>query len=216
MEKDTDQLAKIIWDFMTLNQPLKKVDCILLLTSYELNSAHYAADLFKKGYAPFILITGGKGAGVRALNMGDTNEALLLTDLMISDGVSKDNILIESKARNTGENIKFSKKLLKLKNKNVKSMIVIQVPYSEKRNWAAFKKQWPEVDTIFSYSNYSFEDYVSGDLSKEKVINFMLSDLQKLWKYSELGYQVEVKIPHDVMDAYNKLVDMGYDKFLIK
>jgi hypothetical protein len=56
---EVDNLAKIIWDYMVLNQKLEKADAILALGSFDLRVADKSAELYKENYAPYIICSGG-------------------------------------------------------------------------------------------------------------------------------------------------------------
>jgi hypothetical protein len=44
----------------------------------------------------------------------------------------------------------------------------------------------------------------------------MVGDLQRIKFYPALGFQIEQEIPDEVWQAYEKLVELGYDQHLIK
>ena len=56
-----DLLAKKIWDYHHLHQPLVKSDCLLVLGSHDHRVAEYAAKLFLEGWSPLFIISGGLG-----------------------------------------------------------------------------------------------------------------------------------------------------------
>ncbi len=86
----------------------------------------------------------------------------------------------------------------------------------ERRTYATFKKVWPEKDFTVTSQPISFEDYPSGVLSKDMVINVMVGDLQRIKLYPDRGYQIYQEIPEEVWAAYEKLVEAGYTKHLVK
>ena len=47
-------------------------------------------------------------------------------------------------------------------------------------------------------------------------IKKLAGDLQRLKIYPQKGFQIAQKIPDDVWHAYQKLVKLGYNKYLIK
>ncbi len=52
--------------------------------------------------------------------------------------------------------------------------------------------------------------------SLDDIINVMLGDLQRIKLYPAKGFQIEQHIPDEVWSAFEKLVQMGFDKHLIK
>lgn len=214
MENEIDKLAKIIWDYHHVNHQVKKVGCILVLGSHDLRVADRGTDLFLKGYAPFIVFSGGFGTLTR--HLFSRSEADLFAEIAIKRGVPENQILIENKSTNTGENFKFTEKLLKTSGLDFNSFIVVQKPYMERRTYATVKKLWPEKEIIITSPQIAYEDYSNADISKENVINIMVGDLQRIKMYPKRGFQIYQEIPDYVWSAFQKLVTLGYTKRLIK
>lgn len=214
MDQEIDKLAKKIWDYMLLNQQLKKADLIVVFGSHDLRVAAYAADLYLKGLAPLILFTGGFGGITK--HVWNKAEAEKFAEVAIEKGVNPEHILRETESRNTGENVIFTQKLLEDKGIKPRKVIFVQKPYMERRLWANLKKRWNDIEIIVTSPDISYEDYPNEDISKEEMINVMVGDLQRIKEYPKLGFQVPQDIPDDVWQAYEKLVELGFDKRLIK
>lgn len=211
---EINTLSKIIWDYHHLNHQLKKADCIFVLGSHDTRVAEYAADLFLQGYAPYIIFSGGLGnltAGIF-----EKSEAEIFADIAKKNGVPEEQIIIEGKSTNTGENVQFTRQLLKDKGLDFNSFILVQKPYMERRTYATFKKVWPEKEFIVTSPQVSFEAYPNDEIPKEKVINIMVGDLQRIKLYPEKGFQIPQEMPQKVWEAYEKLVDAGFTQHLIK
>ena len=212
-----DNLAKIIWDYHLMHHDLIKADCILALGSRDTRVAERAADLYLTGWAPYILFSGG---------FGDTTkisftkpEAEVFADVAVKKGVPLEKIIIENKSSNTGENIIFSKNLVEKEGYNFNSFILVQKPYMERRTYVTFKKQWPGKDCAVTSPQMTYEDYVndpSSPIDKEKTINGLVGDLQRIKTYPQKGYSIEQEIPDSVWEAYEELIKLGYDKRLAK
>jgi len=209
-----DELAQIIWDYHHLNHKLEKADCLFVLGSHDTRVAEYAADLFLRGYAPFIIFSGGLGNLTK--DIFQKPEADIFADIAIKRGVPSEKILIENKSTNTGENVEFTKKLLDEKGLKFNTFILVQKPYMERRTFATFKKVWPEKNFIVTSPPISFKDYSNEEISKDKVINIMVGDLQRIKIYPERGFQIFQEIPPNVWSVYEKLVELGYTKHLVK
>lgn len=211
---EVDTLAKIIWDYHHLNHKLEKADCIFVLGSHDTRVAEYAADLFLKGYAPYIIFSGGFGNLTK--DTFSKPEADIFAEIAVKRGVPPENILIENKSSNTGENVEFTKKLLDEKGLKFDNFILVQKPYMERRTFATFKKVWPEKNFIVTSPPIPFENYPNEGISKDKVINIMVSDLQRIKIYPGRGFQIFQEISPNVWSAYEKLVELGYTKHLVK
>lgn len=211
---EIDILAKIIWDYHHVNHQLKKADCLFVLGSHDIRVAEYAADLFLQGYAQYIIFSGGLGN--LTVDIFKKPEAEIFSDIAFAKGVPKDKIIIENKSTNTGENVQFTKEILKQKGLDFNSFILVQKPYMERRTYATFKKMWPEKEFTVTSPQIDFANYPNGEISEERVINIMVGDLQRIKVYPERGFQIFQEIPRNVWRAYEKLVDAGFTTHLVK
>jgi uncharacterized SAM-binding protein YcdF (DUF218 family) len=206
-------LAKKIWAYHHVNHTLVKSDCILALGSHDTRVADRASALYFEGWAPLLIFAGGLGRLTEG--MWTETEADLFARIAIEKGVPKEAILIENRSTNTGENIQLVRQLLVAKNLDPQSFIVVQKPYMERRSYATFEKNWPGKRFVVTSPQISFEDYPTADIPLEQVINIMVGDLQRIRIYPEKGFQTYQEIPDDVWQAYERLVQLGFDKQLI-
>ena len=211
---NTLHLAKKLWDYHHLNHELEKADCILALGSHDLRVAQRAAELFLQGWAPFIIFSGGLGNLTKGF--WTRPEADLFAEVAVKMGVPANNILIENKSTNTGENILFTQQLLAEKNLIPDSFIVVQKPYMERRSFATFKKHWPDKKLMVTSPQLSFEEYPTPEITMDLVINIMVGDLQRIKFYPGKGFQVHQEIPADIWEAFEKLVLEGFSRHLMK
>ncbi|MDB5230121.1 MAG: YdcF family protein [Chitinophagaceae bacterium] len=207
-------LARSLWDYHHMNHALKKSAAILVLGSHDTRVAERGAELFLEGWAPLLILSGGLGR----LTSGEwtETEADRFAKIALEKGVPSKNILIENKSTNTGENIIFTRALLKEKQLDPENFIVVQKPYMERRSYATFKKQWPSKEFIVTSPQIAFEQYPTDEIPMEKVIQIMTGDLQRIRLYGEKGFQVPQEVPGNVWSAFEKLVAMGFDEQLIK
>jgi len=207
-------LAKRLWDYHHMDHALEKADCILVLGSHDTRVAKRAAELYLEGWAPMIIFSGGLGNFTK--DMWTETEADLFAGIAKKMGVPEENILIENKSTNTGENIRFTQQLLARKNFDMKTFIIVQKPYMERRSYATFKKHWPDKKLIVTSPQISFDGYPTEEIPMDRVINIMVGDLQRIKFYPEKGFQIFQEIPPDVWNAYEQLVEKGFDKHLMK
>lgn len=207
-------LAQQLWNYHHMQHQLEKADCILALGSHDLRVADRAAELYLQGWAPLVIMSGGLGNLTQ--NMWTESEADQFTAIAIQKGVPEKAILVENKSTNTGENILFTQQLLQQKGIYPQKFIVVQKPYMERRSYATFKKHWPDKDLIVTSPQFNFTDYPNDEIPLERVINIMVGDLQRIKEYPAKGFQVYQEIPGEVWYAYEKLVDLGFNKHLIK
>ena len=163
------------------------------------------------------IFSGGLGGITRQL--WTEPEAERFAAIARAAGVPADRILVENRSTNTGENVAFTRALLAERGMNPRSFILVQKPYMERRTFATFRKVWPEMAAIVTSPRVSFEEYLArysnAALSERDVIGIMVGDLQRIREYPARGFQVEQDIPDDVWDAFQRLVELGYDSHLI-
>lgn len=215
MKDRTDELAKVIWNYMLMHQKLEKADLIICFGSHDLRSAQWAAKLYLDGYAPKILFS-GKQEGETSQQ---ESEALQYRAKAMELGVPDSAILVEDQSTNTGENIQFASNFLLERNIHPAKVIVVHKPYMERRTYATLKAQWsqPQPEFIMSSLPIAYEEYISDpNYSKDYILNIMVGDLQRIKEYPALGYQIGQEVPDVVWEAFNGLVGLGYNERLIK
>jgi len=205
--------AEILWNYLKLNQPLEKCDCIIALGSHDLRVAEYAAQLTKEGWAPLLICSGGLGRLTH--DLWQEAEALKFARISKQMGVAPEHILIEDQSSNTSENILFSKSLLAEKGIPARSALLVHKPYMERRSLATALKVWPEMKFRVSSPPISFKDYPTKNIPLDFMVHIMVGDFQRILVYPQQGFQVSQDIPEEVMQAYRLLVDKGYIKFLL-
>jgi uncharacterized SAM-binding protein YcdF (DUF218 family) len=217
MDAQIEALAERIWNYHLMNHEIAKADAILVLCSHDERVAERGAQLFLEGWAPLLIFSGGQGAITKTL--WNEPEAERFARLAERLNVPRESILVEPNSTNTGENIKFTKRLLAERGLNPQKFILVQKPYMERRSYATFRKLWPEKELIVTSPQVSFRDYLSdyanGALSTADVVSIIVGDLQRIKLYPARGYQIPQEIPEEVWGAYEGLVRAGYDKYLI-
>jgi uncharacterized SAM-binding protein YcdF (DUF218 family) len=209
-----DQLAQTIWDYHHLHHTLKPSDLILALGSNDVRVAEYAADLYLQGFAPLLMFSGNVGALTK--EQFTKPEAEVFADIARNKGVPDEMILSEPESTNTGENIAFSRRVLAARGLAPSRIILVQKPYMERRAFATFRQRWPEKEVLVTSPPIPFFEYFNELLPRDKVINIMVGDLQRIKFYPSLGFQIAQEIPDAVWEAYEQLVALGYDKHLMK
>jgi uncharacterized SAM-binding protein YcdF (DUF218 family) len=210
-------LAEKLWTYHQLNHQLSPADVILVLCSHDKAVATRGGDLFLEGWAPLLIFSGGLGSITK--HLWDEPEANQFAEIAVRMGVPREQILIENRSTNTGENVLFTKQLLIDNGIDPRTFIVVQKPYMERRSYATFRRLWPEKHLLVTSPKVSLDDYLAKysneTLSKEDVISIMVGDLQRLRLYPDRGFQIHQDIPDDVWHAYEELVQAGFNRHLI-
>lgn len=216
-EKRIDELAEIIWNYHLLHHILEKADSIFVLGSHDPNAAEFGIDLFFEKWAEYLIFSGGVVHPKEILkNSTPKTEAEAFYDIAVKRGVPTEKIIVENKAKNTGENFQFTGDLLKSLNLNFQKFIVVQKPYMERRTFATGMIHWRDKSLIITSPKTTYKEYLKSGISKDRFINTMVGDLQRIKVYPEQGFQIYQDIPTNVWKAYEELVSLGFDKRLVK
>jgi uncharacterized SAM-binding protein YcdF (DUF218 family) len=217
MRREIREPALKLWHYHQMNQRLERADAILVLCSYDTSVAERGARLYLEGWSPLLIFSGGLGAITK--NLWSEPEAELFASVARRMGVPAERILVESRSTNTGENVRFTRRLLAERGLDPASFILVQKPYMERRAFATFKRYWPEKRAVVTSPQFAFDEYLknhsNGALSEDEIVGIMVGDLQRIRLYPEKGFQIPQEIPGDVWAAYEELVRAGYDTHLI-
>lgn len=210
--------AQILWDYLSLRQSPAPADCIIGFGCYNEDIPRRAAQLYRDGYAPWVLFTGALGRNTRY--MWTESEASRFARIAMKEGVPESAILIEDRATNTAENIHFSRQLLAERGIRAGRILGVHKPYMERRIWAAWQVYWPEMPFSVTSFRQTMEEYMSAaearGRSRADTVHMLAGDFQRISVYAELGYQIPQKIPPEVQQAFEELVAMGYTKQLVR
>lgn len=205
--------ARCLWDHHLMHHTPRPCSVIVGLGSHDLGVADAAAGLYLRGLAPVIVFTGSTSPTTR--ERMPRGEAVHYRERAIELGVPESAVLIEPKARNTGENIRFSRAVLESAGVEADSVLLVSKPYEERRAYATARKLWPEVDIVSASSPMTFEEYVDSIGDDRMVIDMLVGALQRLLVYPARGFMIEQPAPDRVVAAYERLVGAGFTGRLI-
>ena len=198
-----------------MHMPLNRgADAIFCLGSLDIRVAERAAQLFLDGYGKHLIFSGGAGKLTR--DRFTKPEADIFADVALQMGVPADKIIIEPRSTNTGENVRFTRELLLQEGLQLRSFILVQKPYMERRTFATFSKQWPDPNTEFTVTspNLEWDEYPNADNPRDIVINIAVGDLIRIKEYPARGFQIPQHIPDAVWQAGRRLIRAGYNSHL--
>jgi uncharacterized SAM-binding protein YcdF (DUF218 family) len=152
---------------LTVESGPVKADVLVILGGGMTERSGRAAELFKQGEAPKVLVSG----------FGDdvSNEHTLERD-----GVPTAAIILEPKSRTTRENAEFSIPLLRAL--GAKRVIIVTSWYHSRRSLACFEHYAPDIQF---YSRPSYFGYSRADSNRKYINGYVKSEYVKL-----LGYWV--------------------------
>lgn len=206
--------ARLLYDFLSGHEPKDAhADILLIPGSHDLRVADHAARLFLSGRADFLVCSGGFGKITEGTF--DQPEGWLFAARCRDLGVPPERIIVEDRAANTGQNFTFSRAVLAGRGIHPASGLIVCKPYMARRALATAEKQWPRVLWMVDPAPIPFEQYAGPDTPFDQLVELMVGDLQRLWVYADRGFQVPVPVPEAVLMAYARLVQAGYDRFVI-
>jgi len=130
----------------------------------------YAAQLFKEGKAPLILLSGGE---ITWMNDGSTTPAEDMAEILISMDIPQDALIVEDRSRNTYENALYAKELLD--ERGISKILLVTSAMHMPRSVSLFEAQGFEVTPLpVDYSvveDTSSED--QNDVLVTKILNII-------------------------------------------
>ncbi|MEU1693256.1 YdcF family protein [Streptomyces hirsutus] len=205
--------AQQLWDFQQMGHEPRPCSVAIGLGSHDLGVADTTAELYHRGMAPVIVFTGATSRTTR--ERMPRGEAEHYQERAIELGVPASAIIVEPDARNTGENLRFSRALLEARGIPVSSALLVSKPYEERRAYATACKVWPEVEWVSASTPMSFNEYVDSLQDVHLVVDMLVGAQQRLEVYPRQGFMIEQQIPDDVAVAYERLKAEGFTSRLV-
>ncbi len=143
------------------------------------------------------------------------SEAEMYADILTTRGVPETCILIEPRATNTSENLRFSRQLIEDNGLRPDNIVLAVKPFMQRRTWATMAVVWPEMPATLASPEMTLDEYFTDELTPEKIINIMLGDLQRIWIYGRRGWSAPQLITDEVRVAFEHLKAEGFTQHLI-
>ena len=205
--------ARLIWDFHQMPHEARPCSAAIALGSLDLGVAATTAQLYHAGLFPVVVFTGDSSAATK--DRFPRGEAVHYRVHALSLGMPDEAILLEPKATNTGQNIGFSREVLENAGIEVTSLLLISMPYMQRRAYATCRKQWPAVEPVCISQPLSFDEYVNTHDDERQLIDMLMGDMERVIEYPKRGFAIEQPVPEGVLDAFNRLRARGYDSWLL-
>lgn len=216
IKEEVKKQLKILWNYMILNMDIPKCDLILGCGCHDLDIPVRAAELFKKGYGETILFSGGLGK----LTDGTfkKTEAEIYREIAIKSGVPKEQIYIENHSTNTGDNFRFSKKIIDEFNIKSQKIIIVHNSLSERRTYLTAKEILNQKHLYITSPQISFDSFITKIEKEERnvddIISVMVGDIQRIIIYPSFGWSMKQELPKEVIKAYEILKEKGFTKYI--
>ncbi|MFD3718368.1 YdcF family protein [Streptomyces sp. NPDC058674] len=205
--------AEQLWDFQQMHHEPRPCSVAIGLGSHDLGVAEVTVALYQRGMAPLIVFTGATSRTTR--ERMPRGEAEHYRARALELGVPDSAILVESQARNTGENIRFSRSLLAGKGVPVESVLLVSKPYEERRAFATARKLWPEVEIVSASAPMTLAEYVDSIQDPRLVLDMLVGAQHRLLIYPQQGFLIDQDVPPPVSAAYERLCGDGFTSRLL-
>ncbi|MYD69498.1 MAG: YdcF family protein [Acidobacteria bacterium] len=191
------QRANPLWEFLAVADPPAPADVIFVFGSQAFAVPARAAELFRAGYAPVVLVTGHYGRMTR--NRFPAPEALVFRDRLMRDGVPAGAVVTEPLATNTLENVRFGLAALDRAGVDVRRALLVAKPFVMRRCTATFDRQAPDVDVRCCPPTTSLD--ASIDREPGRFAARLVAELDRLDRYGAAGDITPQAIPAEVRAA---------------
>jgi uncharacterized SAM-binding protein YcdF (DUF218 family) len=186
------RIIKELTDFVFVEDNIEKADIIFVPGGSHPELGEYAASLWKQGYAPLVMPSGGvsiktgKFNGVKAkqeiYNKYYTTDCEFLSDVLIMNGVSKSAIIGENQSSFTKDNAYFSRKVLDGKGIIIEKAIICCKNFHARRALMCYQFAFPEVEfRVYPTPYYEQDIDITKDnwYQTEAGIKRVLGELQR-------------------------------------
>lgn len=208
--------ANILWEFMSQQDALGTPKTIFVFGSTDLIVAAFAASLYFHLKPTAIVCSGGIAHQGDLLSTNwAVSEARMMADVLKAFDVPENIIHLDEKATNTGENFNFSVTLAGQKELNLSNVLVVHKPYMTLRTRLTGRAQCSELEFRIAGPRFSFDHYAKMFMPRDRLLNIMVGDFQRIVEYQKNGFSAPCVIPADVNDAFQTLVEAGYVKHLL-
>lgn len=201
--------ALLLWDYLRLGTPARPAECMLVLGGHDIGVASRAAELYKQGTAPLIVVSGGS----RAVPDGSDSltEADAIADVLLRCGVPKQAIALERLASNTSENFWLSAELLRDLGLDPATFLVVTKPYRERRTIATSRRRWQHKTVAVTSQQATFDEYLAGDIPAHRILSHLAGEALRLEAYAATGLiDPDEPVPAAVLDAAHDLQTAGF------
>ncbi|MER5690064.1 YdcF family protein [Streptomyces sp. NPDC002205] len=205
--------AQRLWEFQQMDHEPRPCSVGIGLGSHDLGVADVTANLYRRGMFPLIVFTGATSRTTR--DRMPRGEAEHYRERALGLGVPASAILVEPKARNTGENIDFARGLLAERGIDVSSVLLVSKPYEERRAYATARRLWPEVEIVSASAPMTLSEYADSIGDPRLVLDMLVGAQQRLLIYPEQGFMIRQEVPDSVAAAYEHLCSEGFTSRLV-
>ena len=199
---DFERIVGPLWDYLAVADAPASADVIFVFGSQALSVPVRAAELYRAGHAPVVLVTGRYGRMTR--DVFAQPEALVFRDRLLRDGVPPAAIVAESEAGNTLQNVRYGMAALGRKRITVDSALLVAKPFVMRRCAATFARQAPDVRVRCCPPRTDL--LRSIDREPASFAARLVAELDRLDRYAAAGHIAFQTIPAAVRASARRIV----------
>lgn len=140
--------------------------------------AEKAVELYKKGLAPRIILS---GRGPFYGDISKPTEAERYAEIILKAGIPDKALIIEKDSITIPDNVRRTLNIMDLKQMPYNSFIIVNSPYAQRRGWCVWKKRTSESITIYRVNSDTNEKFAAGTWYKnEEGLRVVLGEFIKL------------------------------------
>lgn len=151
-----DRIITDISNYIFVSDAPEKADAIFLPGGSHPEQPEYAAELYCKGYAKWLIPSGGvsvkrdKWPGVRSkagiYNGNYRSDCEFFTDVLIKNGVPADTIIGENRSGHTRDNAFLSRKIVDEKGIEIRTALIVCRAFHARRCLMLYQMAFPDIE----------------------------------------------------------------------
>ncbi|MGK2860253.1 MAG: YdcF family protein [Thermoanaerobaculia bacterium] len=182
-DHDYAEVLRPLWSYLGGFDAPEPSDVIFVFGGLDLAVPRRAAELYTQGIAPVALISGAAGPLTR--KVFSSTEAETFRDEMVKHGTPRNVIVLETRATNTLENVRFGMAALAEQKISVQCAALVGKTFLMRRCRATFAKQYPDVRVSCCPPSISVLEAVDRD--RGEFAARLLAELRRLDDYGAKG-----------------------------
>lgn len=162
LERDVYEAGACLYEYLAMPAEAPAgADCVIVLGSKYLDVARFAGELCAKHRYPLIVFSGNRGRNTAAFASTEAETFERIARPLLP---ATTKVLLEKDSTNTGDNIRFSRRLLAEELIECRTFLLIQNPTMTRRALATFEKECPGVPVTCLPPDRTYDDYLTeGD-----------------------------------------------------
>lgn len=170
-------LYNAVYDYLAEEDIPQPAELIFVFGAKTPARIEKAIELYHQGLAPKIMLSGGSPFYAKS----HISEAEQYLAIALSNGVKSEDIIIETTSVTIPDNVGTSLKQLESTGQKVKSFILINSPYSQRRGWCVFKKHTLEDVKLYRVNSATADQYCRANWYKNpEGVKIIFNELVKL------------------------------------